>query len=262
MTKQEQNSLKKWFEQYIKRFRDDNRILPTALDLKYRHSQRVAENARLIAQKLELAPEEILLAEGCGLVHDIGRFPQYIRYGSFHDAVTVDHGQEGRKTLENEQIPKNFDVDDWEHIACAVEYHNKKVSDIPTNLKDSVKFFLRLIRDADKLDIMDLVMKAVAIDGFGKLSDMLPHISTDRKLTPGVLEEILKTKTVSVDNLRTLTDFVAMLASWFYDFNYAPTRALAADRHILERIEHELPNNKDIRKLLTDMKKKYTSLNG
>jgi putative nucleotidyltransferase with HDIG domain len=255
MTKREQNFLKEWFEKYTNRFRDDNHILSTALDLKYRHSLRVAENARLIAQELALTPEDILLAEGCGLIHDIGRFSQFVRYGSFHDAVTVDHGQEGFRTLEDEQIPQHFDEDDWERIACAVAYHNKKVSDIPANLEERLKYFLRLIRDADKLDIMELVMKAVTSNGFTKLSDMLPYISTGRELTPGMMEEILKTKTVSVNNLRTVTDFVVMLASWFYDLNYAPARALAADRHILERIEHELPNSKDIRTLLTDIKR-------
>ena len=65
MTKREQNFLKEWFEKYTNRFRDDNHILSTALDLKYRHSLRVAENARLIAQELALTPEDILLAEGC-----------------------------------------------------------------------------------------------------------------------------------------------------------------------------------------------------
>jgi len=101
---------------------------------------------------------------------------------------------------------------------------------------------------------MDLVMKSVANDGFSNLSDMLPHIRTSRELTPAVVEEILKTKTVSVNNLRTVTDFVAMLASWFYDLNYAPTRALASDYHILRRIEEALPDTQDIRNLLTDIK--------
>jgi hypothetical protein len=254
MTDDSRTLLIDWFDRYVNRYRDKKGNLPDALELKYRHSQRVSENARLIAQGLNLTPKEILMAEGCGLVHDIGRFPQYVRYGYFHDAVTVDHGQEGRRTLENEQIPRHFDAVEWERIACAVEFHNKKVSDIPTNLKDGSFFFLRLIRDADKLDIMDMVMKSVANDGFSNLSDMLPHIRTSRELTPAVVEEIIKTKTVSVNNLHTVTDFVAMLASWFYDLNYAPARALASDHHILQRIEQELPDTKDIRKLLTDIK--------
>jgi len=243
-----------WYEQFVNRYRDEKNILPYALELKYRHSKRVAENARLIAKGLERRDEEILLAEGCGLVHDIGRFPQYVRYGSFHDAASIDHGKAGRGILENEKISQYFDADVWACIVCAVEYHNKKKSDIPANLEDKAGFFLRLIRDADKLDIMDFVLKSVASDGFSKLSDMLPHIGSSRELTGAVVEEILKTKTISVNNLRTVTDFMAMLVSWFYDINYIPTRRLAADYRILERIEQELPDTADIQKLLVDVK--------
>lgn len=246
--------LTEWFDHYVNRYRNGEGTLPAALELKYLHSQRVAENVRLIAQGLGLKEAEILLAEGCGLVHDIGRFSQYTCYGSFHDADTVDHGKEGLRTLEIEGMQSYFDAADWESIAWAVEYHNKKTSDIPPHLDGEAGLLLWLIRDADKLDIMDLVMQSVASDGFSELSDMLPHIRTGRELTPGVMEELLKNKTVSVDHLRTVTDFVVMLASWFYDLNYAPTRCLAADRHILQRIEIELPDTKNIRELLSDIR--------
>jgi len=104
MTDDSRTLLIDWFDRYVNRYRDKKGNLPAALELKYRHSQRVAENARLIAQGLNLTPEKILMAEGCGLVHDIGRFPQYIRYESFHDADTVDHGQEGRRILEKNKF--------------------------------------------------------------------------------------------------------------------------------------------------------------
>jgi hypothetical protein len=238
----------------VRRYRDANGLLPPALELKYLHSQRVAENAYVIAQKLRLKEAEIILAKICGLVHDIGRFPQYDRYGSFHDMDTVDHGKEGRRVLEIEGMQSYFGVADWEHIACAVEYHNKKASDIPAHLQSEAGFFLWLIRDADKLDIMDLVIKSVAEDGFRDLTKMLPHIHTGSRLTPGVVEEILKNKTISVSHLCTVTDFIAMLASWFYDFNYKSALRLAVNRDILQRIENELPDTKDIRALMIDIK--------
>ena len=252
--KKELMLLTDWFDRHVNRYRNGEGTLPAALELKYLHSQRVAENARLIAQGLGLKKAEILLAEGCGLVHDIERFSQYACYGSFHDADTVDHGKEGRRILEIEGVQSHFDAADWESIAWAVEYHNKKASDIPSHLDGETGLLLRLVRDADKLDIMDLVMQSVASDGFSELPDMLPQIRTGRELTPGVMEELLKNKTVSVDHLRTVTDFVVMLASWFYDLNYAFTRCLAADRHILQRIAIELPDTKDIRELLTDIR--------
>jgi hypothetical protein len=254
MTKQNPDSLQIWYDRYVDGFRDQDRALPAALELKYQHSRRVAENARLIAEGIDLTPEEIILAEGCGLLHDIGRFPQYAIYGSFHDANTVDHGAAGRQTLEKEGLPLLINADDWKHMACTVEYHNRKTADIPKDIPDDELRFLKLIRDADKLDIMDLVMRSVARDGFSELPDMLPHIRLERELTPLVMEEVQKTKTVSVESLETVTDFLVMLASWFYDFNYAPARRLAASRNIIGRLELELPETEAIHEFFADIK--------
>ncbi len=234
MTKNSRLFIIQWFDQYVNRYRNTDGVLPAALELKYLHSRRVAENARIIAEDLDLSQAEIILAEGCGLVHDIGRFPQYTRYGSFHDADTVDHGMEGRKTLEGEKMPSLIAQEDWKQMACAVEYHNRKASDIPANLSGAAGLTLRLVRDADKLDIMDLVLQSINRDGFTDLPDM--------------------------SNLSTVADFMAMLASWFYDLNYAPTRKLATQRKIIQRIEQELPDTKAVRELLDDIKKQSYSV--
>ena len=85
MTEMTENSrliLVERFERYVDRYRGPGGLLPAALELKYAHSRRVAENARTIAEGLDHTPSEVLLAEACGLAHDIGRFPQYERYGS------------------------------------------------------------------------------------------------------------------------------------------------------------------------------------
>lgn len=254
MTQDSKTFLNDWFERDVNRYRNADGVLPAALELKYYHSRRVADNARLIAQMLGWGQTDILLAESCGLIHDIGRFSQHLSYGSFHDADTVDHGRAGRLLLEEEGIPAHLNYNEWLKISHAVEYHNKKVSDIPDNLPSDAVLLLKLIRDADKLDIMDLVINSVSANGFKELPDMLPHITPGRELTSVVIEEILKTKTVSVTNLRSVTDFLMMMVSWFYDFNYAPSLILAGNRRILERIEKELPEHESISDLLSDVK--------
>ena len=247
--------LTEWFDQYVNRYRGVDGLLPAALELKHTHSKRVAENARLIAGGIELADDVVLLAEVCGLVHDIGRFTQYTRYGSFSDPVTVDHGRAGRRILEAEKLPEMLNAGDWSQMACSVEYHNRKASDIPAGIPAETECLLKLIRDADKLDIMDLVLKSVHRDGFRELPDMLPHISTSRELTAAVIDEVIKTKTVSTGSLATVTDFLIMLASWFYDLNYAVTRRLAVSRSIIERLQQEMPDTPAVRALLNDIRK-------
>ena len=244
-----------WFERYTSRYRDAEGLLPAALELKLLHSRRVAENARLIAGSLKPDEAEILIAEICGLLHDIGRFPQYSRYGSFRDADTVDHGLAGRMTLEAEGAQALFDEDEWKRVSCAVEYHNRKTSDLPADLPANTRKLLNIIRDADKLDIMDLVLRSVSRDGFRDLPGMLPQIRTDRELTPSVVEEFRKNRILSTNRLGTVSDFLLMLATWFYDFNFVPSRRMAVSRNLVVRLQKELPDNPFIQELFADIKK-------
>lgn len=246
--------LAEWFDRYVGRYRSQEGLLPFALELKYGHSHRVAENARLIAEGIGLAPDDVQLAYLCGLLHDIGRFIQHERYGSFRDADTLDHGLAGRQVLEEENLSSCFSPENWMRMVSAVEYHNRKTNAIPAGLSAKTQELLNIIRDADKLDIMDLVLQSVARDGFRDLPDMLPHIRLSRELTPAVLEEFQKNKTISTDSLATVTDFLVMLATWFYDFNYAPSRRLAVSSRMIERLEKELPDAANIRRLLDDIK--------
>jgi len=249
MTKEEHVSLQIWFEHYANRFCDKDGGLHPLLELKRRHSLRVAENARFIAEALEFSEPEQRLAETAGLLHDVGRFTQFAMYGTFRDADTVDHGAEGRRVLEEQDRSFLPDPEDWELLLCVVEYHNRKQTDIPKGLSPGKTRFLSLIRDADKLDIMELVLRAVVLDGFQDLREMLPHIRLCRELSPGVLAEATKTGSVSNGNLITLSDFLVMMATWCYDMNYPPTRRLAIKRGLLPRIRRELPDTKSVRDL-------------
>jgi len=249
MTKEERDFLEIWFEDYIGQFRDQDGALHPMLELKRCHSIRVAENARFIAAALNLPKAGQCLAESAGLVHDVGRFTQFTRHGSFRDADSVDHGIEGRRVLETQDLPLLCDPGDRERLLCTVEYHNRNRWDIPSDFSFELDRLLRLIRDADKLDIMEIVLHKTASDGFQDLPMMLPHISLGRELSPEVLKEAQNTQSVSSNKLSTLADFLVMIATWFYDLNYAPTLQLAFQRDILSRLQQELPRTESVSKI-------------
>ncbi|OPL13934.1 MAG: hypothetical protein AVO39_02755 [delta proteobacterium MLS_D] len=245
--------LDEWFRSYVDRFRDDNGTLSPPLELKRLHSLRVADNARLIAVALGLPERDQCLAEGAGLIHDVGRFPQFVDFGSFRDADTVDHGVYGRKVLETEDIGGRFSVADWKILLCAVEYHNRLVSDIPADLEPEQRCTLDIVQDADKLDIMELVLRSVADDGFSELPTMLPQIRLNREISGAVLKEALETKAVKIGNLATLGDFLVMLTVWFHDFRFEPAKRLVVERNIPGRIRNELPNTPGVDRLFAGM---------
>ncbi len=250
MTDDTWRSLRSFFERYVGRFRGADGALDPALELKYRHSLRVADDARTIAAELGLSSADTRLAEACGLLHDIGRFPQLRTHGSFRDADTVDHGAEGRRVLEAEGLRCRLAAEDWAPLATAVEHHNRRAGDQPSGLGSREETMLRLVRDADKLDIVDIVLRSIARDGFQELPEMLPHIRLGRGVSRAVVEEVSRTRSVSLGDLSTLGDFLVMLVSWFHDLNYPPTRRLAASRDLLGRIGRELPDTEECRAVI------------
>ena len=116
------------------------------------HSFRVMELSKLIAEKLELTQEEIELATLIGLLHDIARFEQYTQYKTFWDKISFDHGDFGVKILEKD-IRKYIETDKYDKlIKTAVKNHNKYK--IEEGLSERELLFSKLIRDADKIDIL------------------------------------------------------------------------------------------------------------
>ena len=67
--------------------------------LKIEHTYRVAELCERIARSLALPPQDVDLAWLCGLLHDVGRFEQLRRFGTFNDAQSIDHAAAGADVL-------------------------------------------------------------------------------------------------------------------------------------------------------------------
>ena len=86
---------KKAFNEYAEKY--DSSI--EKIKLKIEHTFRVSELCEEIALSLKMSKEDIDLAWLTGLLHDIGRFEQVRRYGTFNDAKSIDHGKLGVEIL-------------------------------------------------------------------------------------------------------------------------------------------------------------------
>lgn len=115
------------------------------------HSLRVMTISKEIAEKLELKQEDIDVATLIGLLHDIARFKQYTEFQTFSDINSFDHGDYGVEIL-NKNIRKYIKTDKYDEIIKkAIKNHNKyKIED---GLTKKQELFVKIIRDADKLDI-------------------------------------------------------------------------------------------------------------
>lgn len=127
---------------------------------KVEHTLRVAENCERIAASLGLNGEDVTFAWFLGLLHDIGRFEQVRRFGTFIDSVSVDHAEFGADLLFHDQLIDSFPAEslteqELRSLETAIRLHNKLT--LPEALDDRTRRFCEIIRDADKADIFRVV---------------------------------------------------------------------------------------------------------
>ncbi len=125
--------------------------------LKVDHTYRVAELCDRIARSQTDDAKDLDLAWLLGMLHDIGRFEQIRRYGTFSDTNSVDHAELGADILFVENLFQDFfDIHDLPKelplVETAIRLHNKYR--LPNDLDARTKMFCQVLRDADKIDIL------------------------------------------------------------------------------------------------------------
>ena len=247
MNKAESGRIFDWFATYVRSFERESGGLHPFLELKRKHSRRVAGYALSVAEGLGWTSAEVNVAHVTGLLHDIGRFLQFDEYGTFSDSLSVDHGECGRRIVEKEGVLSLLGSEEQCRILDGIRYHNAKT--IPNDFPAASLPLLKLIRDVDQLDIFDVVLQKAAEDGFREFLEMFPDATLDNSFGPEVMREILMHGVCSIENVRSLGDFLVMLASWVYDLNYRPAFELFRQRKILERTLAWLPSSREVEEL-------------
>ena len=144
-------NLKQWFSNYCKKYYSPDKKDQENISLKELHTEHVSSNMRSIAGAVLHNRNKIFIAEAIGLMHDIGRFPQYAQYKTFRDSISVNHGKLGAEVIDQENVLGGLPLNEQEVIMDAVRFHNAFA--VPDSLDPETTFFLKMVRDADKLDI-------------------------------------------------------------------------------------------------------------
>lgn len=140
----------KEFIKYISNYDQTNPHIKRKRD----HSLRVMQISEKIATEIGLNQEQINLASLIGLLHDIARFEQIKKYNTFKDSISFDHGDYAVKILTEDNYIRNYISDDkYDNIIkTAIKNHNK--FQIEEGLQNEQLLYTKIIRDADKLDIL------------------------------------------------------------------------------------------------------------
>jgi hypothetical protein len=190
-----------------------------------------------VAQKLE--GEEVRAAGLSGLLHDVGRFEQYTRYGTFVDAKSVNHAELGVHVLMEAGLLDRFTKPVWARILDAVRLHNRAA--VPEGLSEEGLQLACMLRDADKLDIWHIVTAHYESPDKGRISAIDLDLSDSDWIIPAVAYAAERCALCDVKELRCINDFKVLQMTWIYDVNFTPTFREIARRRFMERIRDALP---------------------
>ena len=228
---------KKVFAEYVKNYN----IKDDKIRLKIEHIERVSQNAKKLATKLELNEEDAKLAELVGLLHDIGRFEQIKRYHTFNDRESINHGEFGVHILfnKNDGIIRSF-VEDKQYddiIKKAIINHNKDAKDIPEDLTTRELLHIKIIRDSDKIDILNLLTFEKKETAWEK-SDLSDDIISEE-----IYKEFMENKSIDYRKIKSSADLLIGHFAYVFDFNFPDSLKFIKEKNYFEKIYNRFKFN-------------------
>ena len=225
------------FAEYVRNYDPSDEKIKLKID----HTYRVAGLCQRIAESLGLSEPDVDIAWLLGMLHDIGRFEQIRRFGTFNDAQSVDHAEFGADLLfkeghirkfaegyyeecelarsgneEAEQIIKNNEHHnkDTGLLELAIRQHNKYR--VKEDLTERQRMFCDILRDADKVDIFkvnaDIPMEIIY--------DVTTEELKSGVISKEVLESFYKRATVLKSVRKSAVDHIVGHISLLFELVY------------------------------------------
>ncbi len=213
---------------------------------KYNHTYRVVHQAEEICRSINLDTEERDLASLIALLHDIARFKQWTEFKTYNDQKSFDHAEEGIKILFDEGLINNFKIkkDDIAVLKTAILNHNKY--SIPRDLSIRETLHSKIVRDADKLDIL-----------YAFSTNKLLKVDTDdEEISDEVHDEFFKDIQVLKSSAKNKNDHLLMMIALVFDLNYDYSKKRILREKYLDKIL-SYTKNKEMFKPYVEEAKKY-----
>jgi hypothetical protein len=135
-----------------------------------------------------------------------------------------------------------------ELIEKAIEYHGLK--ELPRSLDGDCLLFSKLIRDADKIDVLYVVTEY-----YRQYRNNPEEFKLELELPdePGysneIVEKILNGQQIAYNELRTLNDMKLCQLGWVYDVNFTATLKRIKQRKFLQMLIDLLPKTRDVERV-------------
>lgn len=233
------HTLSRHFLRYVDSLSATDARIKAHFDLKVWHTFRVVRNIGDIARSEGFSAEIANMARVIGLLHDIGRFRQFMEYGTFDDSISINHAEMAVRVLSREGIGDLFPTRELEIITRAILQHNIPV--ITDTDDPEVYLHARLIRDADKSDIWKIAAE----------TDVMYTLDAEKQdgnyiIPPAIHDSFRKNQIVRVGTATCLNDYHLLRLAWIFDMNFASTFSLLLNKDHASTILAKLPSSETL----------------
>jgi hypothetical protein len=246
MEENQLNKLKTWFDEYVAGFYGRDQYINANLKMKQDHTRRTCCEMLWLASQMGLNPRQLRIAEVVALFHDIGRFRQFVSYKTYNDNRSVDHCRLALQVICQTGVLEPLEQEERQIIETAIQHHG--ALELPEGLDSQTLLFAKLIRDADKIDILYVVT-----DYYEKYTenpqDFLLELEfpDTNEYSLEVLSDVLNGRRTNYAELHTLNDMKLLQLGWVYDVNFTVTLKRIMQRGLLEKLVSFLPDMEDIK---------------
>ena len=234
-----------WFGQYTGQHLRINPQDRYPVTLKIVHSQRVRREALLLGRDLGLDTGDLRITDAAGLLHDIGRFPQFSMHKTFVDAVSVNHAELGAQVLQENLVLRKFSAQEQKRILTAIRYHNRAV--LPADMDQKGHLLARMLRDADKLDIWRVFTEHNKLSKDEQNTTLAQDLPDGDSYSEKALADIMARKLVDYRHIVNKNDFALMRLAWVFDVNFTHTFKQILARNYLQTLHLALPQTDRIK---------------
>ena len=233
-----------WFEAFVAGYAAPDGRHPLMLQIKVEHSRLVAADTEGIARDEGWGEADVREARALGLCHDAGRFPQYARFRTFSDSQSVNHGRLGAEVLREARVLETCPEAVRERILAGVNFHNDKA--LPESLAGRALAGVKLVRDADKLDIMRVLYGGWKSGEIFRRPEIALGLDLHGPPSMDLMDELRQRRSIGYNRLKTLADVFLTQLSWVYDFHFPASYRRIRERRLLEGIAEVLPAHPEI----------------
>ena len=233
-----------YFDSYYLKFKSDDKTVQKSIDMKKNHTMRVVENTEKLTKALFLSEEQKGIAEIIALFHDAGRFPQFAKYGTFNDEESEDHALLSMGVLEEAPFYAEIDETSKQIIKMAILNHSK--IQLIKQEEEQTQLFCQLIRDADKLDVWEMVTNQFRDKGVDDMKIIMYNLPNHNQVSDKIIKSIILEKPAKKEDMKTMNDFRLMLMSWVFDLNFRASFNILNQNRYIEKIYNTLPKQDGI----------------